>query len=66
MLTSADMEKEIFITFDPVDRFQSVWGHFGVVFQGKSSSVVCSEDNTNIKIVTNGFANFQVQEPVVT
>ena len=39
MLTSADMEKEISVTFDPVDRFQSVWGHFGVVFQGQSSSV---------------------------
>ena len=66
MYTSANMEKDISITSDPVDRFQGVWGHFGVVFQGKSSSVVCSEDNTNIKIVTNVFANFQVQEPVVT
>ena len=35
---SADKDKDIFSTFDPMDRFQSVKGHFGVVFQGQSNS----------------------------
>ena len=33
LYTSADMEKEISVTSDPVDGFQSVRGHFGVVFK---------------------------------
>ena len=37
LYTSADMEKEISVTSDPVDGFQSVRGHFGVVFQNQSN-----------------------------
>ena len=33
---TADLEKVISIISDPVDRFQSVRGHFGIVFQGES------------------------------
>ena len=43
LYTSADMEKDISRTSDPVDGFQSVWGHFGVVSQGQSGSVVKSD-----------------------
>ena len=49
LYTSADMEKDISITSDPADGFQSVWGHFGVVFQGQSSSVVKSDKLTRHK-----------------
>ena len=37
---SADMKKDISITSDPVDEFQSVRSHFGVVFQGQSNGKV--------------------------
>ena len=37
---SADMKKDISITSDPVDGFQSVWGHFGVVKYGQSNREV--------------------------
>ena len=40
LYTSADMKKDIFITSDPVDGFQSVRGHFGVVFLGQSDGEV--------------------------
>ena len=43
LYTSADMEKDISITSDPVDRFQNVRGNFGVDSQGQSSSVVKSD-----------------------
>ena len=33
LYTLADMEKQRSITSDPVDIFQSVWGHFGVFFK---------------------------------
>ena len=49
LYTSADMEKDISITSDLVDRFQSDWGHFGVVFQGQSSSVFKS--NMKLKVM---------------
>ena len=37
---STDMEKDISITSDQMDRFQSVRGDFGVVFQGQSNGEV--------------------------
>ena len=40
LYTSADMKKDNFITSDPVDGFQSVRGHFGVVFHGQSNGEV--------------------------
>ena len=40
LYTSADMEKDISITFDPVDGFWQSKSHFGVVSQGKSNSEV--------------------------
>ena len=40
LYTSADMKKDISITSDTVDRFQSVRGQFRVVFQGQSISEV--------------------------
>ena len=38
LYTSADMEKDISITSDIVDRFSK--SNFGVVFQGKSNSEI--------------------------
>ena len=40
LYTSADMEKELSVTFDLVDRFKHMRGHFGLVFQGKSNDEV--------------------------
>ena len=42
LYTSADMEKHISITYDPMDRFQSVKVISGVVFQGQSNGLVKS------------------------
>ena len=39
---SVDMEKHISITYDPMDRFQSVKVISGVVFQGQSNGEVRS------------------------
>ena len=33
LYTSADMEENLSITFEPVDRFKHMRGHFGVVFK---------------------------------
>ena len=40
LYTSADMEENLSITFEPVDRFKHMRGHFGVVFQGQSNGEV--------------------------
>ena len=40
LYTSADMEKDISITSDIVDRFSQSKSNFGVVFQGKSNSEI--------------------------
>ena len=40
LYTSADMEKDISITSDLVDRFQSVRGHFKVVFLSQPNGKV--------------------------
>ena len=46
LYTSADMEKDISITSNAVDRYQSVRGNFGVDSQGnlvKTTNVVKSD-----------------------
>ena len=34
LYTSADMEEDLSITLEPMDRFKHMKGPFGVVFQG--------------------------------
>ena len=36
LYTSADMEEDLSITLQPVDGFQHMRGHFGVVFHAQS------------------------------
>ena len=40
LYTSADMEEDLSITLEPMDRFKHMRGPFGVVFQGKSNGEV--------------------------
>ena len=40
LYTSADMEEDLSITLEPMDRFQHMRGPFEVVFQGQSNGEV--------------------------
>ena len=40
LYTSADMEEDLSITLQPVDGFQHMRGHFGVVFHDQSNGEV--------------------------
>ena len=52
---TADLNINFTVSFDPVDRFQHVRGHFGVVFHGQSNGEVQvkTKDKAKAKIVTN-------------
>ena len=60
--TSADMEKHISITYDPVDGFQSVRGHFGVVSQGQSNGQITHQLTWKKHLQ---FQNFKVSEVIL-
>ena len=51
LYTLADMEKDISITSNALDRYQSVRGNFGVDSQGQSSSVVKSDVKLYVKYI---------------
>ena len=40
LYTSADMEKDLSVTLEPMDKFKHMRGLFGVVFQGQSNGEV--------------------------
>ena len=40
MYTSADMEEDLSITLEPMDRFKHMRGPLGVVYQGQSNGEV--------------------------
>ena len=40
MYKSADMEEDLSVTLEPMDRFKHMRGPFGVVFQGQSNGEV--------------------------
>ena len=40
LYTSADMEEDLSITLEPMDRFKYMSSYFGVVFQGQSNGEV--------------------------
>ena len=62
LYTSADMEKDISITYNPVEGFWQSKSHFGVVFQGQSivmSLYTLADMEKDISITSDPMNGFQ-------